>query len=199
MSYSVEILKMKTREEWLVSAIDLMKKEFFNKPNRALPKVAVSCGIPKGSSKAIGQCWDPIASTDGTTHIFVCPSQECPITVLGILLHELIHACVGIPEGHTGQFASMARQVGLKGKLTATFVEKNSTLFDQLHKMVSHLGEYPHKAMKKSVSSKKKRVVRKKYAKLVSTQDPDYFVKIEVSLLEIGIPKDPWGNELELA
>ena len=186
------------REDWLLRATDLMKKQWFHKAPRVLPRVAVSCGFPRGSSKAIGQCWDPIVSKNGTTHVFICPSLDDPITVLGTLLHELIHACVGIAEKHGGQFAKMAREVGLEGKLTATYVKPETKLWNQLQGISSTLGDYPHKAM---VKTGKKKVMRKrsKRIKLMSQEDPSYVVFIDEIVLEnSGLPLDPWKREMVL-
>lgn len=187
---------MLNREEWLLKAKDLMAEEFFNKPSKTLPaKLALSCGIPKGSARAIGQCWDPRVASDGTTHVFVCPSMDDPILVLGTLLHELIHACVGLREGHGGQFARMARDVGLRGKLTATTVEEGTRLHSVLMEMVSQLGPYPHRAMNKMGSAKRKKP--RSTTRLYSPEDGDYSLTIKLSLLEEhGPPKDPWGNEM---
>ena len=183
------------RETWLLAATRLLETEYFNKPSKALPKkLAVSCGIPKGSSRAIGQCWDPRIASDGTTHIFICPSLENPIEILGTLLHELIHACVGLQERHGGHFATMARKIGLQGKLTATYVEKETDLYKKLEEMLVILGDYPHKAMHKN-----KRVAlkpqRPKRIKLVSPDSPEYTVTISSEVYEaMGSPKDPWGG-----
>lgn len=182
------------REAWLNKAKELLERKYFSKPSKALPpKLAISCGIPKGSSKAIGQCWDPTVTKDGTTQIFICPSQDDPIEILQILLHELIHACVGLSCGHKGDFARMARAVGLQGKLTATVVHKGTPLHNELDAMARKIGPYPHKAM-----TKQKRVVKRvKRVTLVSPQDPEYRVTICQSVLqEHGPPTDPWGNDL---
>jgi hypothetical protein len=183
------------REEWLLGAKDHIAERFFNKPSKRLPaKLALSCGIPKGSSRAIGQCWDPRVAADGTTHIFVCPSLDNPIEVLGTLLHELVHACVGIKEGHGGQFARMAREVGLCGKLTSTVVEEGTDLHMFLLGVVGLLGPYPHKAMNKQGT--KRKAVRTA-VRLYSSEIPGYSVSIKASVLEeMGYPLDPDGNEM---
>lgn len=186
------------RELWLIRAKTLLEEQYFSKPSKRLPvKLSISCGIPKGSAKAIGQCWDPRVAADGTTHVFVCPSLDRPIEVLGVLLHELIHACVGLKEGHGGQFARMARDVGLRGKLTATIVEDGTELHKSLQKILDALGPYPHKALNKHGTGKKKPV--RKRLRLVSTTDDTYSVSLLADLVdEHGPPTDPWGNEMIL-
>lgn len=182
-----------TREEWLVEATKKLEGRYFNQAPRLIPKkLAVSCGIPKGPNNAIGQCWDPRVSKDGTTHIFICPSLDNPFEILATLLHELVHACVGLAEGHSGEFARLARRVGLKGKLTATFVDKDSETGHFFQEIITQLGDYPHRAM---VKTKQKKKPTEKYVRIVSVNDTDYSFSIKQSLFENqGPPKDPWGD-----
>jgi hypothetical protein len=67
------------------------------------------------------ECWSNLASADNTTEIFICPSQSEPVAVLAILLHELVHAAVGLECGHKGAFKRVALALGLEGKMTATY------------------------------------------------------------------------------
>jgi hypothetical protein len=185
-----------TREEWLLNAKDYLEKEFFNKSNRSLPKVALSCGIPRGSIMAIGQCWDPKVASDGTTHVFVCPSVDEPYEVLHILLHELCHAVVGVSHGHNQTFGRMARAVGLKGKLTHTNVPKESDTGKILLNIAGVMGDYPHKSLNKL--SKKKKSDKEKMITLISPDKPSYKLSIKLALLdEHGPPTDPWGSLME--
>jgi hypothetical protein len=184
------------RESWLLAATEELEKLFFNKPPRVLPPIGVSCGIPKGSSKAIGQCWHPKMAKDNRTHLFICPSIDGEIVVLGTLLHELIHACVGIQEKHGGLFAKEAQRIGLAGKLTATYVEKDSKLELSLQEIVRKLGPYPHKSMNKSGSliKKKKRKTKTNNVSLMSTTTDTYTISVSAVLLDLhGYPRDPWG------
>lgn len=183
------------REAWLTEATSQVQRLIFNKPAYALPrKLAVSVGIPAGSVRAIGQCWDPRVSTDGTTHVFICPSLDKPIEVLGTLVHELVHAVVGVQEGHKGEFIRMARAVGLRGKPTATVVEPGTQLHDRLELIFKSIGEYPHRALKKSRDKPKNRPKR---IKLISPGNSDYAVTIgEDVFIAHGVPVDPWGEPL---
>lgn len=187
---------MLTREEWLNAATRLLAEKYFTKPSQTLPaKLAVSCGIPAGSLRAIGQCWDPQVSSDGTTHIFICPSIDHPHMVLATLLHELVHAVIGVEEKHNKHFKRLARKVGLEGKLTATFVDPSSETGYYLKTISEQLGEYPHKALDK-VRPKKENPERKRIT-LISEKDPRYTLSIKAILVEeFGPPKDPWGREM---
>lgn len=184
------------RESWLTEATLQVQRTIFSKPAYRLPsKLAVSVGIPAGSLRAIGQCWDPTVSKDGTTHVFICPSLDEPIQVLGTLVHELVHAVVGVQEGHKGEFLRMARAVGLKGKPTATVVLPGTALFDQLETVHKRLGDYPHKAIRKTTVKPKKETPKR--IKLVSSGSEEYTVTIlEEIYQQHGPPVDPWGNPL---
>lgn len=187
-----------TREGWFKAAIAELDKEFFDGRGYKLPKkLQCSCGFPRGHAKAIGQCWDPEVSADGTTHLFICPTQADPMRVLDILLHELIHAAVGIKEGHKGMFKKLAKEFGLEGKMTATTVTPGSELHRQLAKIQTSLGKYPHAPMQKKAP--KKGSGGSGWVRLVSPEDDTYKVVISPKVLEAhGAPQDPWGNEMEL-
>lgn len=185
------------REQWLIEASKELEKHFFFKATKSLPsKLAVSCGIPKGPATAIGQCWDPKVSSDGTTHIFVCPSLDDPYKVLETLLHELCHAVIGTSYGHGKEFGRIARSVGLEGKLTSTKVTPESKTGKLITSIQEALGDYPHKALNKRPT--KKIATQPKRVTLVSPRDEEYKVSIKAALLSEGHPLDPWGNSMEI-
>lgn len=185
-----------TREGWLKSAMILLDQKFFAGRGHELPpNVKCSCGFPKyGSGKAIGQCWDHVVSTNGTYEMFICPTQDDPMRVLDILLHEMIHACVGIKAGHKGPFKRMAQAFGLEGKMTATFVTEGTELHAHLKEIADTLGPYPHAALKpaKKPSRQPKRIV------FYSVREPKFMVTCKLPVVdEFGAPKDPWGDTMK--
>ena len=116
----------------------------------AAPSVRVSCGWPArggvGSRVVvIGQCFSPQVCADGRSHIFISPRIAESITVLGTLLHELIHASVGCQHGHGKVFSQAARRVGLVGPPTATTV--GDSLRPLLNTYIERAGAYPHAAI----------------------------------------------------
>ena len=197
-----------TREGWLVDAVKHIERDIINKQGCHMPeKWGVSCGFPRGSRTATGQCWDPAVSADGTTHIFICPSVDDEMEVLGILTHEMIHASVGIEHKHGGRFKKVARGAGLVGKLTATDVEEDTELHMQLTAIAVMLGAYPHAKIHKSGSGRGKGggggegegegKAKGKYMKLVSVSDPEFKVFISPKVLaERGSPMDPDGKTM---
>ena len=185
------------RETWLEQAIVALDKAFFTENGYELPKkLQVSCGFPFASSKAIGQCWSPSRSADKTTQMFISPTEANPNTVLAILLHEMIHACVGTEAGHKGPFRKLAKQFGLAGRMTATYVEGGTDLHMALKVMVGRLGAYPNAAMTKST---KKGSGGSGWVRLMSITEETYTVMVSPRKLEeFGYPMDPWGNMMEV-
>lgn len=184
-----------TREAWLIAAMRLLDHEFFDGSGYELPeKLGISCGFPLGKRSAIGQCWDPTVTQDGTIHMFICPSIGEPTRVLDITLHEMIHAAVGLECGHKGAFKKLALEFGLEGKMTATYVTEGTELHQKLELIAERLGKYPHSPLNKT-RPKKLRVSGS--VTMVSPQDPAFHVKMRRKLLEeVGAPYDPWGNEM---
>ncbi len=195
--------KYETREQWLRDAAQKLKglidahlgKQYGDAadcPGQPLnlEKVAVSSGLPKYSpASTIGQCWSEECTEDKTRHIFVCPTIEEDMTVLGVLLHELVHAGVGTKCGHKGEFRRVARAVGLEGKLTATVVNPESTLHEQLRLIISSLGSYPHSPLK--LKKRPKKPPSGGWVKFRSTTQHDYILKISPRSLDLyGIPAD---------
>lgn len=137
-----------TREDWLVRAAGKLRPIFKRRSGWTVPdNVRVSCGFPKGGRRAIGQCWGEGSSTDGTFEVFISPTQDDVVDVLQVLVHELVHATVGIKAGHKGEFATVARAMALEGKLTAT-VAGETFKQEIAGLLVDKLGPYPHAALK---------------------------------------------------
>ena len=146
---------VRNREDWLQRATELLTP-MIEDAGGEVPQVRVSVGFPKGRrgrSRAIGQCWSNQSATDGVNNLFVCPTLDDAIEVLGVLLHELIHATVGVDAGHKGPFVMMSREVGLLRPWTAT--TPGDDLRDELTKLYEVLGAYPHQAMKVPATRKK--------------------------------------------
>jgi hypothetical protein len=133
-----------TREEWLVAAVEQFRP-MFAEIGRTIPAVRVSVGWPGGSgrkNKTIGQCWPTLATADKVAQVFISPVLMNHKQVLETLAHELVHAVDDCQSGHKGDFAKMARRLGLEGKLTAT--QAGDEMTAKLADMAALLGAYPH-------------------------------------------------------
>lgn len=138
-----------TREAWLKAAESLMSSWIEIEGHAYPTNTRVSCGFPKsgkGRGKHIGQCWSEVVSGDKHFEIFITPELSDAGEVCAVLIHEMVHATVGIKEGHNKVFGKLARALGLEGKLTATIAgdELKSLINDKVCKV---LGAYPHARM----------------------------------------------------
>jgi hypothetical protein len=131
-----------TREEWLTEAVRLMDDLLPDTVTRSAFRVSVGFPVGKrtGNGKVIGQCH--YAAKDGVPQLFIHPELTDPIDVLGVLLHERIHAVLPVGAGHGKLFGAVARYAGLAGKLTATV--PGDDLRPILQAVADTLGEYPH-------------------------------------------------------
>jgi hypothetical protein len=156
-----EIMVIKiNRETWLLGLTNTAR-QWFKDVGYELPQtVRVSCGLPFGrafgSKRAIGQCWSSECSTDGTTEIFVSPTIDSAAQVGATLVHELVHAVVGVKAGHGPVFRSCALAIGLQGQMTAT--EAGEQLAAKIQEYVLLAGDYPHASM--DYSKRKKQGTR---------------------------------------
>jgi hypothetical protein len=116
----------------------------------------VSVGWPKGSRKAIAQCWKRQQSEAGVNEIFITPELNDSTEVLAALTHELIHAMDDCASGHKGAFASLAKAIGFEAPLTELHPSDDLTAALQL--FVDEHGDIPH--AKLSGSAKKKQTTR---------------------------------------
>ncbi len=147
---------MITREEWLQSAVKELQY-LFVEHSAIMPPVHVSVGFPSqratsDKNKVIGECWYGESSADNKPHIFVSPLLSDQVQVLGVLVHECIHAMTPGAK-HSGSFAKLAKSMGLIGKMTATTV--GPELQVKLAAICSKIGDYPHAALKAGLKLKK--------------------------------------------
>lgn len=131
------------RERWLTELAALMAPRF-EAEGFPIPRVRVSVGFPFRSRGAtIGQCWAPEVSSDGVSEIFISPQVD-ESDAVHVLVHELAHAAVGIPEGHKGNFTKLIRALGLEGKPTATVAGPATEWAYELSRSLPY---YPHGEM----------------------------------------------------
>lgn len=181
------------RESWLEAAVLLIKEQLFDPREYTLPPITrVSVGLCGG--KAIGLCADPDCAEDGSTHLFIDPKLTKPIEVLGTLLHEMVHASVGVECKHKGKFVEVIRELGLEGKPTATFVAPDTELYNTLCGIAMKLGDYPHAALTRKKKDKKPHA----WITYVSVGHEDEFMvrANKNTVEEFGPPLDPWGEKM---
>jgi hypothetical protein len=135
-----------TREEWLEAALPMLR-DIFSEAGAQLPPVRVSCSFPGGGSpkKRIGECWPRSRSVGEINEIFISPVLSDSAVVLGVLVHELVHAVDDCVSKHGKAFKALASAVGLEGR--ATSCSPGARLTAELAIVASLLGPYPHAAL----------------------------------------------------
>jgi SprT-like family protein len=165
--------KYDTREAWLEAAVEQMRP-LFSEHGYTIPTIRVACGWPSvgGTAKKkrrIGECWSKEAATDKTCQIFISPYLHEEATDQGVLathVHEVVHAVVGVEEGHNKVFGKCARAVGLEGKLTATIA--GPVLIEKMESWVNSLGPYPHARLDSF-----KRPTKKQSTRMIKMECPE--------------------------
>lgn len=188
------------REAWLRNAVELLSVELFNPVAIKLPaKLQVSVGIPhgrkgkKGSSHAIGQCWNPHCSKNAHTEIFIHPEIDDAFEVIEILIHECIHAA-GV-WNHKKEFKAMAVKVGLGGKMTAT--EADETLAKRIKAWVKTLPTYPHAGL--DIYGGSGDGPKKQGTRMIKClcDHCGYAVRTSQKWIDVGLPVCPCGEEMQ--
>lgn len=129
-----------TREAWLVALGEALAAQF----EWTLPKLRVSVGFTSSGlrSNRIGECWAAQADSENHCQIFVHPRLIDPMTVAGVVAHELIHAIIGVKAQHGPEFRKVAVGIGLSGKMTATVPGPEFIL--AVEPILFNLGPFPH-------------------------------------------------------
>lgn len=128
------------RHDWLERANVMVRDYLATFGADVSAPVRITIGFAWKSRTALGQCWQPEASSDQHSEILIAPTMADPVQILGVILHELIHAAT--PGARHGRpFAKLAKAAGLEGKMTATVV--GAALAITLGEMVKALGPYP--------------------------------------------------------
>lgn len=145
-----------TREEWLMTAVELLRPIFAERGYIIPDMVKATIGFPHvgGRGKRIGECHSPEASKGGFHETFVSPLLEEPTRVLGVLVHELGHAAVGVKHGHRAPFKKFCAALHLEGKPTAT--TEGEAFKRMVLPILAELGPLPHKALNLSSVKRQK-------------------------------------------
>jgi len=188
---------MKTREEWLVAATDLLRPDFEAVGETVPEKIHVTCGWPSkggrpGLKQRIGECWPPECSEGEFTEMFINPMLSEALEALDVLVHELVHAAVGCDEGHKGPFRVTAKAIGLEGKMTATVA--GETLLVRLREIEKELGEYPHAKL----TPKNKKPQGTRMLKVICP-DCQWMARTSRKWIDLGLPTCACGKQMEEA
>jgi len=186
------------RESWLTEAVNKLRPDF-DRLGFPLPGgIRVTCGWPSKSAlsakrKRVGECWSPDCSKDGHHEIFISPCLADPVEALGVLVHEAVHAAVGVEAGHKGPFRDCAVAIGLEGKMTSTTV--GDALKVRLEEIIEEIGDYDHAELDKLKSN----APPKQGTRMLLVKCPkcQYQVRTTKKWLGVGVPTCPCGMLME--
>jgi hypothetical protein len=188
-----------TREQWLNKVAEIAAKDLFKPAGYDVPKnIRYTCGFPSKSALArrnqrIGECWSAGASEDNVFEISVSPVISEGVRAADILVHEMIHATVGLAAGHKNPFVKCARAVGLEGKPTATHAGKE--LKAKLEQIIKTVGQYPHAGLRAALVSKNTgRGMTKVECAECAADGERYVVRMGEYSLKRGMPLCPVHN-----
>lgn len=138
---------MMNRETWLNELASKMAPRF-EELGHPLPKFRVSIGFTSvgANGGANGQCWADSCTEDKHFTIFISPAEATSMAIAAILNHELIHAAVGLKEGHKGKFSEMMKATGMARPFTCSVAGDAFQAWVQ--PFIDTLGEIPHAQLK---------------------------------------------------
>jgi len=148
-----------TREEWLNAGLNALRPWFQEKAQVEIPAdTRVSVGFPGGGSdrKRIGECWPRARSKDNVNEIFINPTLSDPVQMLDVLAHEAVHAVDDCVSGHKKAFRTIAKAIGLEGKMTSTHA--GVELKAELERILTALPPLTHGAL--DLTGRKKQPTR---------------------------------------
>ncbi|EGG93547.1 hypothetical protein IMCC1989_1089 [gamma proteobacterium IMCC1989] len=189
--------KFDNREAWLLELGKRLNASLFN--DKMPKKFRVTCGWPShhatsAKRRAIWQCFSPECSKDNTHELIISMFLEDPMEIAGTLAHEMVHAIVGVEQGHKGPFRKLALDIGLEGKMTATY--PGDSFKDKVNPTLEELGAYPHSQVDVLKVTQKKQTTRL----LKAICECGYTVRITKKWLEaVGNPFCPIHGPMEVA
>src|SRR3954447_18905744 len=133
-----------TRESWLRAATAELRP-YFEAQGYPLPdKIRFAIAFPSTGRKGnrVGECWHSSTSADEHFEIFIRADLSEPEKVLGVLVHELVHAVVPIDAKHGKKYRDVAVKIGLHGKMVQAM--PGILLQRRLDDLVASLGPLPH-------------------------------------------------------
>lgn len=189
-----------TREAWLRDAADWAAATIFDNPSLA-GTVKASCGWPSAGglskkSRTVGQCWDTVCSAGGINEIFISPYLGDQLEVMTTLVHEMVHAEIGVDKKHGKVFVARAKAVGLVKPWRSTPASAN--LLERFADYLVGRDPYPHKALDPQSKGRTK-APSTRYSAVCSNPACEYTFKLAKKIADMGVPpKCVCGSDLRL-
>jgi hypothetical protein len=133
-----------SRESYLRAATNELRP-YFAKLGLPLPekiRFAIAFTSHGKKGRVAGECWHASASDDGHHEIIIRADFADSPEVLGILVHELVHAALPPDAKHGKQFREAALKIGLEGQMRHAI--PGPVLRERLNELAATLGPFPH-------------------------------------------------------
>ncbi len=175
------------RHAWLETARVRCSQLLAEAGYEAPETTRITIGFAFASRRALGQCWSYKASTDGHYEIMISPVVRDSISLMATIIHELIHAAVGIEHGHKAPFRKAALAVGLVGPMRST--KAGDALVVRLRAVVEEIGAYPAGAV--STAARPTKVQPTRMLKVVCPECGFTVRMTQKWMTEVGLPLCP--------
>ncbi len=189
------------RERWLGQLKDTFAGDFRRLDFPLPERIRLTCGFPSHNGlgrkrRVVGQCWSPVCSTTGHVEIFVPPTIDDSADVAAVLVHELVHAAVGVEAGHGGTFRKVAIAIGLEGPMRSTIA--GAALRERLNALSEKLGPYPHSSLCPDAQLRS-HAPPKQSTRMLKLACPvcSYTVRTTRKWISFGLPVCPCGRAFE--
>jgi hypothetical protein len=115
-------------------------------PEQIHISVGFGFGAKRENGVIVGQSWRSDRSADKVNHMFISPEIAHASTVLGIMIHEMLHVLFDCDHGHDRVFAAFGAVLGLEGKPTE-MLPGPAFEMELMLMAETALGAYPHSAL----------------------------------------------------
>jgi hypothetical protein len=133
-----------SREAWLRSATNELRPTFA-KLGLTIPEAirfSIAFTSQGKKAKVAGEVWPAEATDDGHCELIVRADFADPMDVLGILVHQLVHASLPPEAKHGKLFRDAALRLGLEGPMRNAL--PGAALRERLNELAASLGPLPH-------------------------------------------------------
>jgi hypothetical protein len=183
-----------TSESWLRAATDELRP-YFAKLGYTLPeKIRFSIAFTSTGKRGNipGECWHPEASEDGYYKIIIRADTSDPVEILGILVHELVHALLPPIVKHGKEFRKIAVRVGLEGEMR--HARPDPILRERLQAIAANLGALPNAKLNYAAISDLPKKQKNRHHKAECTSC-GYGIRITAKWAKIGLPICPANSK----
>lgn len=218
-----DLFHRRNREEWLLAAQAVISR-WFQEIGYTLPEIRISVGFKDGTKQeshtVVGCTYPGDWADDGLYQVYMSPITADVMEVLDTLVHENVHVLLECRYGHSRPFQKIAHKIGLTGKMIESVA--GPELHDRLGELAARLGDYPHSALRlperaglrptltdpRPSGPKRQRNKQLRCACPVPDcparrprrsgdgTDP-YAVRTTLRWITVGLPRCPFGHEME--